>query len=152
MFCQEGGTERCNRVLPSSSFEGVHRARTAGLHHTECESWIKKCVLQITQPLPLPPSTWTTLLCETILLRAGLLAVRILWYLLWHKFECGIPQETECTTVYREDSTGTFLGDTQCKGIPVEVIFRQNCGGNGSKGFQCVTDLSKYFWQNWREI
>ena len=31
-------------------------------------------------------------------------------------------QETECTTVYREDATGTFLGDTQCKGIPVEVM------------------------------
>ena len=39
-----------------------------------------------------------------------------------HDFLSATFQETECTTVYREDPTGTFLGDTQCKGIPVEVI------------------------------
>ena len=41
---------------------------------------------------------------------------------MWHNFEAGLPQETVCTTVYREGDTGTFLGDTQCNGIPVEVI------------------------------
>ena len=45
---------------------------------------------------------------------------------LWRRFESGLPQETVCTTVYREADSGIFLGDTQCKGIPIEVIFCQN--------------------------
>ena len=39
-----------------------------------------------------------------------------------HNYISATFQETECTTVYREDATGIFLGDTQCRGIPVEVM------------------------------
>ena len=38
-------------------------------------------------------------------------------------------QETSCTTTYREDSPGRFLGDTRCSSLPVEV-----CGAG------CVTE------------
>ena len=34
---QEGGPERPGPVLSSSSFEGVHWARRAGLHKRKCE-------------------------------------------------------------------------------------------------------------------
>ena len=43
-------------------------------------------------------------------------------------------QETACTTIYKRDgNSDAFLGDTKCKGIPVEVSLKTVLEANSQK-------------------